>query len=59
MHPVKLAAIVIASAAIGSFATLTAQKKVLPTVFDWTTADTKPNDWGAVRQVVRERTPTL
>ena len=60
MHPAKLAAIVIASAAIGSFATLTAQKKVLhSTVFDWTTADAKPNDWGAVRQVVRERTPTL
>ena len=60
MHPAKLAAIVIASAVIGSFATLTAQKKVLhSTVFDWTTADTKPNDWGAVRQVVRERTPTL
>jgi quercetin dioxygenase-like cupin family protein len=60
MHPTKLAAIVIASAAIGSFATLTAQKSVLhSTVFDWTTAGTKPNDWGAVRQVVRERTPTL
>ena len=60
MHPAKLAAIVIASATIGSFATLTAQKKVLhSTVFDWTTADAKPNDWGAVRQVVRERTPTL
>jgi quercetin dioxygenase-like cupin family protein len=60
MHAAKLAAIVLASAAMGSFATLTAQKQVLhSTVFDWTTADTKPNDWGAVRQVVRERTPTL
>jgi quercetin dioxygenase-like cupin family protein len=60
MHPAKLAAIVVASVAFGAFATLTAQKGAMhSTVFDWTTADTKPNDWGAVRQVVRERTPTL
>jgi len=60
MHTLKLAAIVLVSAAVGSFATLTAQKSAMhSTVFDWTTADTKPNDWGAVRQVVRERTPTL
>jgi quercetin dioxygenase-like cupin family protein len=60
MHPAKLAAIVLASVAFGAFATLTAQKGAMhSTVFDWTTAGTKPNDWGAVRQVVRERTPTL
>jgi quercetin dioxygenase-like cupin family protein len=60
MHAAKLAVIVLISAAAGSFATLTAQKTVLhSTVYDWTTADTKPNAWGAVRQVVRERTPTL
>jgi quercetin dioxygenase-like cupin family protein len=29
------------------------------TVFDWDAAASKPNDWGAVRQVVREPTPTL
>ena len=29
------------------------------TVFDWAAAASKPNDWGAVRQVVREPTPTL
>jgi uncharacterized cupin superfamily protein len=59
MHAAKLAAIVIFSAAIGSFATLTAQKSALhSTVFEWTT-DFKPNDWGAVRQVMRDRTPTL
>ena len=60
MHPARLAAIVLASVAFGAFATLTAQKGAMhSTVFDWTTAGTKPNDWGAVRQVVRERTPTL
>jgi quercetin dioxygenase-like cupin family protein len=60
MHTATLAAIVLASAAVGSFATLTAQKSVMhSTVFDWTTTDTKPNAWGAVRQVMRERTPTL
>jgi quercetin dioxygenase-like cupin family protein len=60
MHAAKLALIVIASASLGAAATLVAQKPVLhSTVFDWTTADTKPNAWGAVRQVMRERTPTL
>jgi XRE family transcriptional regulator, regulator of sulfur utilization len=60
MHAAKLALIVIASASLGAAATAFAQKPVLhSTVFDWTTADTKPNAWGAVRQVMRERTPTL
>jgi quercetin dioxygenase-like cupin family protein len=45
---------------LGAAATLVAQKPALhSTVFDWTTADTKPNAWGAVRQVMRDRTPTL
>ena len=60
MHAAKLALVVIASASLGAAATLVAQKPVLhSTVFDWTTADTKPNAWGAVRQVMRDRTPTL
>jgi len=60
MHATRLAVIVLVSAAIGSVATLTAQRGVLhSTVFDWTTADTKANEWGAVRQVMRQRTPTL
>jgi quercetin dioxygenase-like cupin family protein len=60
MHPAKLALIVVVSASLGAAATLTAQKRALrSTVFEWTTADTKPNDWGAVRQVMRDPTPTL
>ena len=60
MHAAKLTLVVLVSAALGAAATLVAQKPVLhSTVFDWTTADTKPNAWGAVRQVMRDRTPTL
>jgi len=60
MQAAKLALIVIAAASLGAAATVFAQKPVLhSTVFDWTTADTKPNRWGAVRQVMRDRTPTL
>ena len=60
MHAAKLALVVLVSAAFGAAATLVAQKPALhSTVFDWTTADTKPNAWGAVRQVMRDRTPTL
>ena len=59
MHPAKLALVVIVSASLGAAATLVAQKPALhSTVFDWT-ADAKPNSWGAVRQVMRDRTPTL
>ncbi len=59
MHAAKLALIVIASASLGAAATLVAQKPVLhSTVYEWTTTDTKPNAWGAVRQVMRDRTPT-
>ena len=60
MHAAKLTLVVLVSAAVGAAATLVAQKPALhSTVFDWTTADTKPNAWGAVRQVMRDRTPTL
>jgi quercetin dioxygenase-like cupin family protein len=60
MHPAKLATIVVTSAALGAAASLAAQPRALhSTVFDWTSADTKPNAWGAVRQVMRDRTPTL
>jgi quercetin dioxygenase-like cupin family protein len=60
MGVVKLGLIVVLSAAAGSLVTLTAQKKVLhSTVYDWTTAESKPNAWGAVRQVMRDPTPTL
>jgi quercetin dioxygenase-like cupin family protein len=60
MHAAKLTLVVLVSAALGAAATLVAQKPALhSTVFDWTTADTKPNAWGAVRQVMRDRTPTL
>jgi len=60
MHVAKLAFIVIASASFGAAASLVAQKPALhSTVFDWTTAGTKPNEWGAVRQVMRDRTPML
>ena len=60
MHAAKLTLIILVSAGLGAAATLVAQKPALhSTVFDWTTANTKPNDWGAVRQVMRDRTPTL
>jgi quercetin dioxygenase-like cupin family protein len=60
MHAAKLALIAIIAAAAGAGATLVAQKPVLhSTVYEWTTTDTKPNAWGAVRQVMRDRTPTL
>jgi len=60
MHAAKLTLIILVSAGLGAAATLVAQKPALhSTVFDWTTANAKPNDWGAVRQVMRDRTPTL
>jgi quercetin dioxygenase-like cupin family protein len=59
MRMLKLAGMCALSAAIGLGAALAAQKHVLhSTVFEWTT-DSKANEWGAVRQVVREPTPTL
>jgi len=60
MKPLRLAALVVSVAAASSMATLAAQKHVQKsTVYEWTTADTKPNEWGAVRQVMRTPTPTL
>jgi len=60
MRILKIATLSIVSAGIGAAITLAAQKQTMhSTVFEWTTADTKPNTWGAVRQVVRNPTPTL
>jgi quercetin dioxygenase-like cupin family protein len=55
-----LVMLVVAVAAASSLVTLVAQKQVQKsTVYPWSTADTKPNEWGAVRQVMRTPTPTL
>ena len=60
MKTLPLAVLVVSVAAASSIATLIAQQQVQKsTVYDWSTADTKPNDWGAVRQVTRTPTPTL
>jgi XRE family transcriptional regulator, regulator of sulfur utilization len=60
MHKLTLAALLVSVAAVSSIATLAAQKHVQQsTVYAWSTAETKPNDWGAVRQVMRTPTPTL
>ncbi len=60
MKTQTLALLLVTAAAASSIATLVAQKQVQKsTVYDWSTADTKPNDWGAVRQVMRTPTPTL
>jgi quercetin dioxygenase-like cupin family protein len=51
---------IVSIAAASSIATLVAQKHIQKsTVYEWSTADTKPNEWGAVRQVMRAPTPTL
>lgn len=60
MLSMRLAGLLVFVAALSSIATLAAQKRVQKsTVYDWSTADTKLNDWGAVRQVMRTPTPTL
>src|SRR5678815_3802362 len=60
MTKIRLAVLIVFVAAASSFATLAAQKHVQKsTVYDWSTADAKPNDWGKVRQVMRTPTPTL
>lgn len=60
MKAALLILLLLASAAAGSVVTVLAQKHVQKsTVYEWSTADTKPNDWGAVRQVMRTPTPTL
>src|SRR5712691_11178563 len=60
MKTFQLAILLVWVAAASSIATLVAQKQVQKsTVYGWSTADTKPNDWGRVRQVMRTPTPTL
>jgi uncharacterized cupin superfamily protein len=60
MKTLPLCLLLAAVAAASSVATLIAQKHVQKsTVYEWSTADTKPNEWGAVRQVMRAPTPTL
>jgi quercetin dioxygenase-like cupin family protein len=60
MTRIRFVALIVFVAAASSLATLAAQKHVQKsTVYDWSTADTKPNDWGKVRQVMRTPTPTL
>jgi uncharacterized cupin superfamily protein len=60
MKSLPLAILLASVAAASSLATLVAEKQVQKsTVYDWSTADTKPNDWGRVRQVMRAPTPTL
>jgi quercetin dioxygenase-like cupin family protein len=60
MKKFQLAVLLLSVAAASSIVTLIAQKQVQKsTVYDWSTTDTKPNGWGAVRQVMRTPTPTL
>jgi quercetin dioxygenase-like cupin family protein len=60
MKTFPLAVLLVSVAAASSITTMVAQKQVQKsTVYGWSTADTKPNDWGAVRQVMRAPTPTL
>jgi quercetin dioxygenase-like cupin family protein len=60
MKTLPLALLVVSVAAASSIATVVAQKQLQrSTVYSWSTADTKPNDWGGVRQVMRAPTPTL
>ena len=60
MKTLPFAMLVVSVAGASSVATLVAQKQAQKsTVYAWSTADTKPNDWGGVRQVMRAPTPTL
>jgi len=60
MTNIRLALLLTTTAAVSSAATITAQKQLQKsTVWEWTTADAKPNKWGKVRQVTRVPTPTL
>jgi quercetin dioxygenase-like cupin family protein len=60
MKTLPLAMLVVSVAAASSIVTLVAQKQVqTSTVYPWSDTDKKPNDWGAVRQVMRTPTPTL
>jgi quercetin dioxygenase-like cupin family protein len=60
MKGYRLAILLATVAATSSLGTLVAQNRIQKsTVYDWSTAGTKPNDWGAARQVMRAPTPTL
>jgi quercetin dioxygenase-like cupin family protein len=60
MNRIQLAVLIVLVSVASSLATLAAQKHVQKsTVYEWSTVDTKANDWGAVRQVMRTPTPTL
>jgi uncharacterized cupin superfamily protein len=60
MKTLRVAGLVLSVAAVSSIVTLAAQKQIQKsTVYDWSTAGTTSNDWGAVRQVMRSATPTL
>ena len=60
MKRLPLALLVLSVAAASSVATVLAQKQIQKsTVHPWSTEETKPNAWGAVRQVMRTPTPTL
>ena len=60
MRTIDVCLIAMASAVLGSLATLTAQKTVQrSTVFDWTTLEAKTTQTGARRDVMRAPTPTL
>ena len=60
MKTLPLAMLIVGVAAASSIVTLVAQKQVQrSTVYAWSAADTRPNEWGAVRQVMRTPTPTL
>src|SRR5947207_15903835 len=60
MKTLRFATFIVSVAAASSIGTLFAQKQVQKsTVYAWSPADIKPNDWGAVRQVMRAATPTL
>jgi XRE family transcriptional regulator, regulator of sulfur utilization len=60
MKTLPLGLLLVSVAAASSIGTLAAQQHVQKsTVYAWSTADAKTNDWGAVRQVMRAPTPTL
>jgi quercetin dioxygenase-like cupin family protein len=60
MKTLPLGILVMSVAAASSIATLVAQRQLQKsTVYGWSDAETTPNEWGAVRQVMRTPTPTL
>ena len=60
MHTLNICAIAVASALVGSLATLGAQKQMqTSTVFEWTKLEARPTATGARRDVMQAPTPTL